>query len=79
MKLFKDYVHPVIYKAVYYGVNSCVVNFDEVMKPAIFTKDNMEQLRHFIEAIPIGYGKTKVSLEVKEWFGGNRYMFKIKW
>lgn len=79
MKIFKDYVHPVIYKAVYYGVNSCVVNFDEVMKPSIFTKDNMEQLRKFIEGVPIGYGKTKVSLEVKEWFGGNRYTFEIKW
>lgn len=79
MKLFKDYVHPVIYKAVYYGVNSCVVNFDEVVKPSIFTETNMEHLKKFIEVTPIGYGKTKVSLEVKERFGGNQYSFKISW
>ena len=79
MRLFKSYVHPVIYKAVYYGVNSCTVNFDEVMNPSIFTQQNMEQLRLFIERMQIGYGKTKVNLTVKDYIGGNRYTFEIYW
>lgn len=79
MKIFKSYVHPVIYKAVYYGVNSCTVNFDEIMNPSIFTQRNMEQLKCFIEDIAIGYGQTRVNLKVTNHIGGNRYTFEIHW
>ena len=79
MKMFNTYVLPKIDKSISYGVNSCIVSFDEVMNPSLFNEINILQLKSFIENFKISKGVTKVNLNIKEWFGGKRFTLSVYW